>query len=288
MPELPEVETVRRGLAPTMEGAKFARIEARRPDLRFPLPKRFAERLAGARTEALGRRGKFLVAALSTGEALIMHLGMSGRFTVIDVEKRRPGVFAAAQSGDARHDHVVFHLETADGRPARIVYNDPRRFGFMDLAAGERLEECRHFKGMGPEPLGSAFGARAFNETLRGKAAPIKAALLDQRVVAGVGNIYACEALYRARISPRRRAASVAGVRAERLHAAIQAVLGEAIEAGGSSLRDFAGADGDLGYFQHRFAVYGREDEPCGRCRAPIRRLVQSGRSTFFCGACQR
>jgi formamidopyrimidine-DNA glycosylase len=288
LPELPEVETVRRGIAPAMEGRRFAEVDARRRDLRFPFPRRFAARLQGAEVEPLDRRGKYIIAPLSTGEALVLHLGMSGRFTVEDSSARRPGDFVHANPCDVRHDHVVFVMKAGDGATARITYNDPRRFGFMDLVDRDRIEESRHFKGMGPEPLGNQFTADALNSALRGKTATIKAALLDQRVVAGLGNIYACEALYRARISPRRRAASVAGVRGERLHKAIIGVLRDAIEAGGSSLRDFASADGDLGYFQHAFDVYGREGEACRSCGAPIRRLTQTGRSTFFCSACQR
>ena len=290
MPELPEVETVRRGLAPVMDGARIVKAEARRPDLRFPLPRNFVRRLKGARIEQLRRRGKYLIGALSTGESLIMHLGMSGRFTIDAKAARsgtaRPGDAKEAEKGDPKHDHVVIQLDGA--RPAKVTYNDPRRFGFMDLAPTQSIEECRHFKGMGPEPLSNAFSSAVLNEALRGKQTPIKAALLDQRVVAGLGNIYVCEALYRARISPRRRAGSVAGVRGDRLHRAVVAVLRDAIDAGGSTLKDFAAADGALGYFQHRFDVYGREGEACGHCGAEIRRLTQSGRSTFFCPGCQR
>ncbi|MBB5518207.1 bifunctional DNA-formamidopyrimidine glycosylase/DNA-(apurinic or apyrimidinic site) lyase [Amphiplicatus metriothermophilus] len=285
MPELPEVETVRRGLAPFMVGARIRRVEARRADLRFPLPRDFAARLQGARIEALDRRGKYLVAPLSAGESLVMHLGMSGRFTV-DGGDRPDGRYYAA-GADPRHDHVVFELDGPAG-PARVVYNDPRRFGLMDLVPSGGLDRCRHFAGMGPEPLSDAFVAETFNAALKARAAPIKAALLDQRIVAGIGNIYACEALHRAGVSPRRAARSVAGARGMRLWSALRAVLREAIEAGGSSLRDFAASDGALGYFQHRFRVYDREGAACPVCRAPVRRIVQSGRSTFYCGACQR
>ena len=288
MPELPEVETVRRGLAPTLAGAVITGVEARRPDLRFPLPADFSDRLTGAQVETLDRRGKYLIAPLSTGEALIMHLGMTGRFTVAGDNAARPGRFARDHEAESRHDHVVFQLETAEGRKAAITYNDPRRFGFMDLAPTAEIDISRHFKGMGPEPLSAAFTAGRLNAALKGRTTSIKAALLDQRIVAGIGNIYACEALFRARISPKRRAASVAGRRGERLQAAIVSVLNDAIAAGGSTLRDFAGADGALGYFQHRFEVYGRESDACPVCAAPIRRLTQSGRSTFFCGNCQR
>ena len=287
MPELPEVETVRRGLAPTMAGAVIEQVETRRADLRFPLPRAFKKRLAGARVETLDRRGKYLIAPLSSGDALVMHLGMTGRFTIEDAGARLPKLIRDG-APDPRHDHVVFHLKTDAGAEAVITYNDARRFGFMDLVSSEDINNSRHFKKMGPEPLSNSFSPAAFNAALQGRNAPIKAALLDQAVVAGIGNIYACEALFRARISPRRRAASVAGRRGERLQAAIVEVLRDAIEAGGSTLRDFAGADGALGYFQHRFDVYGRDGEECIACGAPVRRLVQSGRSTFYCGRCQR
>lgn len=290
MPELPEVETVRRGLLPAMEGAIFERVELRRPDLRFPLPADFARRLAGARVERLARRGKYLTAALSSGETLIMHLGMTGRFTV---ERTGAGMGGVARPGggaaDPRHDHVVFLMNGLDaGHGARITFNDPRRFGFMDLASTAVLEASPHFAGMGPEPLDPAFTAAVFAARLRGRAAPVKTALLDQRLVAGIGNIYACEALFRAGISPRRKAQSLSAARAEKLHGALRAVLLDAIEAGGSSLRDFADASGARGYFQHRFSVYGREGEDCPACAGPVRRIVQSGRSTFYCPACQR
>lgn len=271
-----------------MVGASFVTVEMRRKDLRFPLPKRFASRLEGVCVEALDRRGKYLIARLSSGESLIMHLGMSGRFTIEAAGASKPGAFAHSQACDVKHDHVVFQMSARDGAGARVVYNDPRRFGFMDLAETKALEECRHFKGMGPEPLGNAFNADSLNQALAGRQTPIKAALLDQRVVAGLGNIYVCEALYRARISPRRKAASVAGRRGERLATAIVEVLRDAIAVGGSTLRDFAAADGELGYFQHNFDVYDREGQGCGECQTSIKRLVQGGRSTFFCPACQR
>jgi formamidopyrimidine-DNA glycosylase len=287
MPELPEVETVRRGLAPVMAGARLAEVETRRPDLRFPLPDEFVRRLKGARVLRLDRRGKYLIAPLSTGESLIMHLGMSGRFTVEEPSAAtRPGKFHFAPAPDSAHDHVVFRLDGA--RPARITYNDPRRFGFMDLAPSDRIDDCRHFDGMGPEPLSAAFDDAALMSAMRTRRAPLKAALLDQRAIAGLGNIYVCEALFRAGLSPRRSASSLGPLRAARLRAAIVAVLEEAVEAGGSSLKDFAGSDGALGYFQHRFRVYDREGAPCPVCGAPIRRLAQAGRSTFYCGKCQR
>lgn len=298
MPELPEVETVRRGLEPVMVGLTFAEVETRRRDLRFAFPRGFVKRLVGARVEALDRRGKYMIAPLSTGESLIMHLGMSGRFTIENGDAprggARPGDFAHAQGCDPKHDHVVFRMRGRMGEGgaapdgARITYNDPRRFGFMDLVETQALDDSRHFKGMGPEPLGNAFNADALNAALAGRRTPIKAALLDQRIVAGLGNIYVCEALYRAGISPRRKAASVAGARGTRLAGTIVEVLRDAVAAGGSSLRDFASADGELGYFQHAFDVYDREGEACNLCQTPIKRLVQGGRSTFFCPACQR
>lgn len=286
MPELPEVETVRRGLEPVLLGARFKTVTTRRADLRFPFPPRFTQRLVGARVEAFVRRGKYMIAELSTGESLILHLGMTGRFTVDGARRSDPGVFYYAEPTDPRHDHVLF--EVAGGAPARIIYNDPRRFGFMDLVETAGLEASAHFAGMGPEPLGPGFTAETFNASLRNKTAPIKAALLDQRIVAGVGNIYACEALFRAGVSPKRRAASVSGQRGARLWRAVREVLVEAIEAGGSTLRDFAASDGAQGGFQQRFSVYDREGEPCPVCARPVRRIVQAGRSSFYCGTCQR
>jgi formamidopyrimidine-DNA glycosylase len=287
MPELPEVETVRRGLAPVLEGAILTRVEARRANLRFAFPDRFVERLKGARVEHLDRRAKYLVAHLDTGEALIMHLGMSGRFSVVD----RGGVktfddYAYDTGADPKHDHVVLHVEGG----SQIIYNDPRRFGFMDIVASEGLQTCKHFANMGPEPLGNSFNAKVLIDAFDGKKSPIKATLLDQSNVAGLGNIYVCEALYRAHIDPQRQAASLKRAEIERLTTHIRAVLTDAIEAGGSTLRDFAAADGALGGFQERFDVYGREGEAC-RCGAKkgiVTRVVQSARSTFYCPACQR
>jgi formamidopyrimidine-DNA glycosylase len=288
MPELPEVETVRRGLEPIMAGAKIVSVIARRPDLRFPLPQDFAGRLSGATVEALHRRGKYLLLPLSTGETLILHLGMSGRFTIrSETEARRPGDFHFAPATDPAHDHVSIDVAGPAGA-ARIDYNDPRRFGFMDLAPSDAIDVSKHFKGMGPEPLSEAFTARVLHAALKGRTAPLKAALLDQSVIAGLGNIYVCEALWRAGLSPRRAAGRISGPSAARLHQAVRDVLQEAIEAGGSSLRDFAASDGALGYFQHRFSVYDRAGAPCPRCGAPVRRFAQSGRSTFACGKCQR
>jgi formamidopyrimidine-DNA glycosylase len=299
MPELPEVETVRRGLEPVMVGHRLVRVEQRRPDLRFPLPERFAERLAGRRVERLGRRAKYLVAEIEGGEALIMHLGMSGRFTIeapVQVNgaggPSRPGDFVHDTGALPAHDHIVFHFY--DG--ARVTYNDPRRFGFMDLVDHAGLETCRHFAGMGIEPLSNALNEDYLAARARGRTTDLKAFLLDQRHIAGLGNIYVCEALYRARLSPRRLAGCLAGrrgrptARCTRLVPQIRAVLAEAIEAGGSTLRDYRAADGALGYFQHAFRVYGREGEPClaPGCRGMVRRITQAGRSTFFCSQCQR
>jgi formamidopyrimidine-DNA glycosylase len=281
MPELPEVETVRRGLAPTFAGARIARAEARRPDLRFPLPERFAERLTGRRVEALRRRAKYLLADLDSGETLIMHLGMSGSFRV---EDKPVGEFHHPRGKAPTHDHVVIDFESG----VRVVYNDPRRFGFMAIAETAALGRHPLFSGLGVEPLGLEFGAKALAAILAGARAPLKAALLDQRRIAGLGNIYVCEALYAARLSPLRAAGSLKPAETRRLAKAITEVLAAAIEAGGSTLRDHRRTDGSLGYFQHSFAVYDREGAACGRCGGLIARIVQSGRSTFYCGACQR
>lgn len=268
-----------------MLGSSFEMVECRRGDLRFPLPARFVKRLTGARVETLVRRGKYIVGDLSTGESLIMHLGMSGRFTLEGMTG--PTLANAAGPTDPRHDHVLFVMRRGK-KAARILFNDPRRFGLMDLVATADVTTSRHFTAMGPEPLSVEFSEVAFIAALEARSAPIKSALLDQRLVAGIGNIYACEALHRAGVSPRRKALNVGAARAARLHRSIKDVLVEAIEAGGSSLKDFAGSDGALGYFQHRFRVYDREGEACRACAAPVRRIVQSGRSTFFCAACQR
>ncbi|MCP1336450.1 bifunctional DNA-formamidopyrimidine glycosylase/DNA-(apurinic or apyrimidinic site) lyase [Futiania mangrovi] len=300
MPELPEVETVRMGLAPVMEGRVIARAEQRRPDLRWPFPPRFAERLSGARVLRLGRRAKYLLADLDTGETLIVHLGMSGRMLIHSGGEAAAGRTilgdfhqdtGAEGHAPSPHDHVMLEME--DG--TRIVFNDPRRFGSMDLCPTAAVEAHRLLAGLGPEPTGNAFSAAHLGAVLAGKRTPIKAALLDQRIVAGLGNIYVCEALFRARISPRRLAATVPGARAERLAAAIRAVIAEAIAAGGSSLRDYVHTDGELGYFQHSFRVYDREGEACtasgddgSPCPGTVARIVQSGRSTFFCPVCQR
>ena len=288
MPELPEVETVRRGLAPHLDGARLARVEQRRPDLRFPLPKRFAERLTGARVGTLARRAKYLLLPLDTGETLVAHLGMTGRFTVLEPggAEVRPGEFVHAAGGDGRHDHLVFETEAG----VRAVFNDARRFGYMDLLPTEALPRHPWFAGLGPEPLGESFDAGHLARAFAGRAQNVKATLLDQRVVAGLGNIYVCEALHRARIAPETPAGALTGPRLSKLARAVREVLEEAIAAGGSTLRDYRTAGGELGYFQHRFRVYGREGEPCAapRCRGVVERLVQGGRSTFHCPSCQR
>jgi formamidopyrimidine-DNA glycosylase len=293
MPELPEVETVRRGLEPAMVGARFSKVDQRRPDLRFALPERFVERLQGRRVVALARRAKYLVADLDDANLLIMHLGMSGSFRVeMCVGSGKPGKFHRPRSEAALHDHVVFDMSSG----ARIIYNDPRRFGFMLILPRAGFDSHPFFAGMGIEPLGNELGGALLARLFAGKAAPLKAALLDQRLIAGLGNIYVCEALHRAGLSPRRAAGTLARrngaptEHAHRLAEVIPQVLNEAIEAGGSSLRDHRQTDGTLGYFQHRFRVYDREGEPCPTpgCSGIIRRIVQSGRSTFFCRVCQR
>jgi formamidopyrimidine-DNA glycosylase len=289
MPELPEVETVRRGLVPVMEGVRLERVERRRPDLRFPLPERFAERLGGQYVTALRRRAKYLMAELDGGDVLLMHLGMSGRFTISGVGS---GAFVHATGNDPRHDHVVFHM--AGG--ATVTYNDPRRFGFMLLVPRTEVDAHPLLRGIGVEPLGNALDATYLARRAEGRRSDLKAFLLDQRIVAGLGNIYVSEALQRAAISPHRSAACLSragGVptdRCVRLVPAIREVLEAAIGAGGSSLRDFKRTDGALGYFQHQFLVYDRAGEPCLRpgCKGIVRRTIQAGRSTFHCPACQR
>jgi formamidopyrimidine-DNA glycosylase len=278
MPELPEVETVCRGLAPHLEGRRLVRVDQLRKRLRIPFPKGFVKKLEGRRVERVGRRAKYILVTLDDGQVLIIHLGMSGRMTVT------PAPGGAPPPG--KHDHVVF--EADDG--GVVMFNDVRRFGLMTLTRADGLENHKLLRELGPEPLGNSFSGAYFSAVLSGRRTPIKAALLDQKVVAGVGNIYASEALHLSGISPRRLAAGVAGVRAERLATAVRDVLRAAIAAGGSSLRDYVQADGELGYFQHNFSAYGREGEACTRpgCGGTIRRIVQSGRSTFFCGGCQR
>ncbi|HZC15621.1 MAG TPA: bifunctional DNA-formamidopyrimidine glycosylase/DNA-(apurinic or apyrimidinic site) lyase [Caulobacteraceae bacterium] len=287
MPELPEVETVRRGLEPALAGARLARVEARRPDLRFPLPVGFVQRLTGARIERLDRRAKYLLAPLDRGDTLVMHLGMSGRFEVAGLETtRRPGEFVYASPADPKHAHVVFETDTA----ARVTYFDPRRFGYMALIASAQLSVHPWFAGLGPEPLGPDFTGAHLARAFAGRRQSVKASLMDQRIVAGLGNIYVCEALFQTRLSPLRPAGEISLRALNKLASAVKAVLEEAIEAGGSTLRDYAGADGALGYFQHRFKVYGRECEPCLGlgCAGVVERIVQAGRSTFYCPSCQR
>lgn len=293
MPELPEVETVRRGLQPAMEGARFETVETRRPDLRFPLPDRLAVRLQGQTVAALTRRAKYLLAELASDEVLLMHLGMSGSFRVGNgAAGETPGLFHHARSEERTHDHVVFRMSSG----ATVTFNDPRRFGFMLLLPRVELAAHPLMASLGPEPLGNAFDAVMLARACAGKKTSLKAALSDQKVVAGLGNIYVCEALHRARLSPRRSAATLAlksrapAPRATLLAEAIKAVLQDAIRAGGSSLRDHRRTDGELGYFQHSFRVYGREGEPCPTpgCQGVIRRIVQAGRSTFYCPVCQR
>src|SRR5215831_16228121 len=292
MPELPEVETVRRGLAPVMEGARFVRVEARRPDLRFPFPNNFKARLEGQTVTGLGRRAKYMLADLSSGEVLLMHLGMSGSFRVVHgSDEDAPGKFHHVRSKLSAHDHVVFHMSNG----AVITFNDPRRFGYMKLIRREELDREPMIEALGPEPLGNAFDGAMLAQACAGKKTSLKAALSDQKVVAGLGNIYVCEALHRALLSPKRRASTITrrnGAptdRAERLVEAIKTVLNDAIAAGGSSLRDHRRTDGELGEFQHNFRVYDREGQRCVTpgCSGTVKRIVQAGRSTFFCPTCQ-
>ncbi len=309
MPELPEVETVRRGLQPVMEGSTIVRAEARRKDLRFPFQKDFVARLEGQVVTGLGRRAKYLLADLASGDVLLMHLGMSGSFRVTEGEDQKtPGKFHHPRNEDRAHDHVVFHMSSG----AAVVFNDPRRFGYMKIIARHALEGEPLLSGLGPEPLGNEFDAAMLARSCANKKTSLKAALLDQRVVAGLGNIYVCEALFRSHLSPRRLAAtlatkagprksvaagqrkSVAGGEptdhAKRLVDAIHSVLNQAIKAGGSSLRDHRQTSGELGYFQHSFQVYDREGEKCqtAGCSGIVRRFTQNGRSTFWCPKCQK
>jgi formamidopyrimidine-DNA glycosylase len=288
MPELPEVETVRRGLEPQLVGARLVRVIQNRPDLRFPLPPRFAARLTGAVVEGLERRAKYLLGRLDTGETWVTHLGMTGRFTIwgdTPGDGETPGRFHNQQGGEAKHTHLV--IETDRGRI--ITFNDARRFGYMDLIPTEALDRHPWFRGLGPEPLEDAFNAKALMAATAGRKPAIKVLLLDQRVVAGLGNIYVSEALNRARIDPRRPAGALKPREAVRLVEAVKRVLEDAIAAGGSTLRDYRSAAGALGYFQHRFRVYGREGQPCPDAGCgTVQRIVQGGRSTFFCPKCQR
>ena len=288
MPELPEVETVRRGLEPAMVGKQIVIADVLRPNLRWPFPKDMSARLTGARVERLRRRSKYILGDLDTGETILIHLGMSGRMAV-----SRPNMvvedilanFHQLHPTPERHDHVVLGME--DG--TRIAFNDARRFGSMDLLATRSIEQHKPLAVLGPEPFGNAFDEAYLRATLKGKNSPIKSALLNQRVVAGLGNIYVCESLWRTGISPLRKVSSLSGKRIASLVPAIRQVLGEAIDSGGSSLRDYRQADGELGYFQHAFAVYGREGKPCktSECKGLIKRIVQSGRSSFYCRVCQ-
>ena len=290
MPELPEVETVRRGLAPVFENSAIARVELRRADLRFPFPTDFCARLANRRVVALRRRAKYLLGELAHGETLLMHLGMSGSFRVDEAAPVAESYYA--RSNHPAHDHVVFHFE--DG--ARVTYNDPRRFGFMLLLAAGESERHPLLAALGGEPLDPAMDARKLAKVFQDRAAPLKSALLDQKNIAGLGNIYVCEALHRARLSPLRSAGSLVDASGRplkdlaRLATAIKRVLSEAIEAGGSSLRDHRRADGSLGYFQHDFRVYDRAGDACPtpNCDGRISRVIQAGRSTFYCPVCQK
>lgn len=285
MPELPEVETVRRGLEPVLAGARLGQVRQNRPDLRFPFPEGFAGRLNGARVERLDRRAKYLLFTLSTGDVWVTHLGMTGRFTLEGIEV---GAFDAQVPATGPHEHLSLVAER-DGQLTRIGYADARRFGFMGLIPGPEVEHHPWFAGLGPEPLGNQFSAEHLYQAFRGRKQSIKVSLLDQRIVAGLGNIYVCEALWRAQISPTVAAGKVSRPRLESLTLAVRDVLAEAIQAGGSTLRDFANAEGGQGYFQHRFDAYGREGLACHRGDGgTIRRIVQGGRSTFYCAVCQK
>ena len=288
MPELPEVETVKRGLQASVEGRRFTYVETRRGDLRIPFPEDFENRLTGRRVQRLWRRAKYIMADLDGGETLVIHLGMSGRITVY-TKGNGPGAFhyetAGGEIGRGKHDHVVFDTDA----PARIVFTDHRRFGLMTIVETAALESHKLFKGLGAEPLSRQFDMEYLKEALKNKKTPIKSALLDQRVIAGLGNIYVCEALWRSRISPKRQAARVKAAQIAVLAPAIKQVLREAVRAGGSSLRDHRQTNGELGYFQKVFAAYDREGQSCTRqgCHGSIKRVVQSGRSTFYCPTCQ-
>ena len=295
MPELPEVETVRRGLEPVMAGRRIEYVVQRRPDLRFALPDRFVERLSGRRIDRLTRRAKYLMAEIEGGDILAMHLGMTGRFTVSisgGVNGAQLGEFTQNAGGDPAHDHVVFGMEGG----VTVTYNDARRFGYMSLIDAAALATHPHFARLGVEPIGDDLDADYLARKATGRKSDLKAFLMDQRIVAGLGNIYVCEALFRSGLSPTRAAGGLARKtggateRARNLVPAIKNVLAAAIQAGGSTLRDYRHADGSLGYFQHTFAVYGREGEPCVRpgCRGSVQRIIQAGRSTFYCSACQR
>ncbi len=296
MPELPEVETVRRGLAPAVEGAVVEKLELRRPNLRFPFPEDLSRKVAGRRIQALGRRAKYLLIDLDTDLTIISHLGMSGSFRVdAGAEEEVQGKFHHPRSKNEKHDHVIFHLQTPKG-PLRVIYNDPRRFGFLHLWKRSELDAYPAFIALGPEPTGNAMDADYLARRLAGRSQALKGALLDQSVVAGLGNIYVCEALWRAHLSPRRKAGSLVTPTGRPkkelllLTEAIRAVIADAIAAGGSSLRDHIQTDGSLGYFQHSFSVYDREHQACGTpgCNGTVLRIVQAGRSSFYCTRCQK
>jgi formamidopyrimidine-DNA glycosylase len=301
VPELPEVETVRAGLEPVLRGRRFKHVEQRRKDLRFPLPERFAERLTGRRISRLERRAKYILVHLDKGEVLAVHLGMTGRFSVqlprspsprVRGEGTQLGEYIHDHRHDAKHDHLVFTMSGG----AVVTYNDARRFGYMTLIPAADIEQDAFFRGLGVEPLGDDLNAAYLAQRARGKKVDLKAFLMDQRIIAGLGNIYVCEALFRAGLDPWKPASRLATKSgkptpaAERLVPQVKAVLADAIRAGGSTLRDYKQANGDIGSFQKEFAVYGREGEPCTRpgCRGTVRRKTQGGRSTFFCPACQR
>jgi formamidopyrimidine-DNA glycosylase len=294
MPELPEVETVRSGLAPFMEKARIDRVTLNRPDLRFPFPAGFAEALQGRRIEALGRRAKYLLIHVEGGSTVIAHLGMSGSFRIEAEVRGTPGEFHHPRSKDATHDHVIFDL-TGEAGPVRIIYNDPRRFGFMHLWSDHLLDDYPAFQDLGPEPTGNLLSADYLASRFKGRKQPLKSALLDQKIIAGLGNIYVCEAMHRSRLSPETPVGALVeasgGPKPSLLDLSdnIRAVIAEAIEAGGSSLRDHIQTNGSLGYFQHRFRVYDREGQPCPTpgCGGTVGRIVQAGRSTFFCSQCQ-
>ena len=284
MPELPEVETVRRGLAPHLEGRRITGVRLNRPNLRLPFPDRLAGRITGATFLPLQRRAKYLLAPLDNGETLVLHLGMSGRLLVIhDAGHAVPGKFHYSVDRLVRHDHAEIALEGG----STLIFNDPRRFGFLLLAPSASVQDLPALAGLGVEPLGNAFSEEALAGMLHARKTPIKLALLDQRLIAGLGNLYVCEALFRAGIHPARAAGTLTSGEIAKLYPAIRAVLEEAIVAGGSTLRDFRHEDGALGYFQHSFAVYGREGEACPACAIPIARITQGGRSSFFCASCQ-
>ncbi len=297
MPELPEVETVRRGLAPAMEGARIETLALTRPDLRFPFPDGFAEQVEGRLIVSLGRRAKYLLIELDNGLTIVSHLGMSGSFRIEDdrLDGTMPGDFHHARSKDGKHDHVVFHLTRA-GSPIRVIYNDPRRFGFMHLVRRADIDLYPAFADLGPEPTGNALSESYLAGRLAGKSQPIKSTLLDQKVIAGLGNIYVCEALWRAHLSPLRAAGTLVATSGKpkaaltALTQSIRDVIADAIAAGGSSLRDHIQTDGSLGYFQHSFSVYDRQGHACPLpgCGGTVERITQSGRSTFYCAACQK